>query len=280
MVITNKIGLGTVQFGMDYGISNKFGKTPDEEVVRILSYAKKNGITTIDTASAYGHSEEILGKNDLKQFNVVSKFMPSEKETIKEQLINSLNKLNLSSLYGYLAHRPLKVLEDTGLWKILTKYKREGKIRKIGFSFNEPDELTKVIDAEFIPDLIQVPFNLMDQRFQDHMKILKLNGCEIHTRSVFLQGLLLRDPKELDSYFDEIKKVLVNLQEHKDKLPILLLKWVLQHDFIDKVIIGVNNLQQLEQIIVSIEQEKENLSNIEVEISDNILVPSKWPTKK
>lgn len=281
MRITDKIGLGTVQFGIDYGISNNLGRTPDEEISRILTYAKKAGITILDTASAYGHSETILGKNDLKRFDIVSKFMPLDRGTIEEQLNNSLNKLNQPFLYGYLAHRPLSVVENNcEIWRSLMKVKEEGKIKKIGFSFNEPSELANILDAGLMPDLIQVPFNFVDQRFMNHMKFLKSNGCEIHVRSAFLQGLLLSDPNELSSYFNEIKHILSGLQTYKDKLPALLLKWVLKHNFIDKVIIGVNNMQQLECNISSIEQEQENLDDIEMEISENILMPSKWPKYK
>ena len=76
MGANNKIGLGTVQFGMDYGVSNTKGKTPDIEVSKILEYAKKEGLLYIDTAEAYGCSEEVLGRNDLSGFRIISKFLP------------------------------------------------------------------------------------------------------------------------------------------------------------------------------------------------------------
>ena len=70
----NKIGLGTVQFGLPYGINNTYGQTQEVEVKVILQIASKNGITILDTAHAYGNCETILGKQDLNKFNIVSKF--------------------------------------------------------------------------------------------------------------------------------------------------------------------------------------------------------------
>src|SRR5690606_30981416 len=124
-------------------------------------------------------------------------------------------------------------------------YKGCNKIKKIGFSFNDLNEADKVLGAGFVPDIIQVPFNYLDRRFLPLMKALKKEGCEIHTRSTFLQGLFFCNVENLDNHFLEIKDVLVNLQQYGDTLPSLLLKWVLDCEFVDKVIIGVNNLQQL-----------------------------------
>src|SRR5690606_18186432 len=120
MSIITKLGLGTVQFGIDYGISNTFGKTTSEEVSKILNYASEKNINLIDTAISYGNAEEELGTNSLRQFKIVSKFILDDENNsvdIENQLNTSLNNLNLQSIYGYLAHRPLSVLKDKSVWK-------------------------------------------------------------------------------------------------------------------------------------------------------------------
>lgn len=276
MNLTNKIGLGSVQFGIPYGVSNVDGQTTKEEVQTILELAIKNDVKLIDTASAYGEAEEVLGCFDLSQFNVVSKFMPSsEKGTLEKQFELSLQRLNLKSLYGYLAHRPLDVIENPSQWETLQKLKQEDKLKKIGFSLNTPNELENLISEGFIPDLVQVPYNYFDRRFENSMIELKKNGCEIHTRSTFLQGLFFMNTKELSSFFNEVKPYLNKLQKN-DLLAKSLLKFSLNKSFIDKVIIGVeNSIQFLDNLNMT--SEVENLQDFDYNFSNKILMPMFWP---
>jgi aryl-alcohol dehydrogenase-like predicted oxidoreductase len=276
MINAQKIGIGTVQFGLDYGISNKEGKTNKSEVEQILKTAELKGIQYIDTASAYGSAEEVIGQYDLKQFKIVSKFMPPLKgKKISKQFNQSLFKLNQTSLYGYLAHRPLDLLDNPELWVQLKKLKSRGLVEKIGYSLNEPFEIHQLLEKGFDPDLIQVPYNYFDRRFEDIMIDLKKKGCEIHTRSTFLQGLFFMNPKELSVFFEEIKVVLNTIQNIKP-LNGALLEFVLDKTFIDKVIIGVENVEQLKQNINNINDAPQlpDLKNI---ITENILIPSRWP---
>lgn len=272
-----KIGLGTVQFGIPYGINNQSGQTTSEEVTTILNTAKKAGIQYIDTASAYGNSEEVLGKNDLSSFKVISKFMPMDEFSleINTQLNNSLEKLQIKSLYGYMAHRPLSILSDTKTWGILENLKSKGLVQKIGGSFNHPDEVTKLLNAGIVPDIIQVPFNYFDNRFKESMLELKELGCEIHTRSAFLQGLFFKDASTLHSHFKEVEPFLISLQQEKN-LSGALLKYCLKMPFIDCVIIGVENNYQLVQNLETL-MDAENLASIDVNLPDSILMPALWP---
>ena len=275
MKISEKLGLGTVQFGLPYGISNNAGQTASDEVGKILGTAKAYKVEVLDSASAYGNSENVLGQNDLSSFKMISKFMPPQDESISIQLENSLKILGLNSLYGYLAHRPGEILKDPGQWKELQKFKEKGKVQKIGFSLNEPEELAQLLAENFFPDLVQVPFNYFDRRFETAVKELKNRGCEIHTRSAFLQGLFFMDPHKLDDFFNEVKPIIANLQE-EEPLNGALLKFVLEKSYIDKVIIGVENERQLVQNIESIEIAS-SLPKLESKISENLLIPSRWP---
>lgn len=274
---SQKIGLGTVQFGLPYGISNNSGQTSSEEVSEILNIARKKGIQIIDTASAYGIAEKILGQNDLSSFYVVSKFLPPGNDsTITDQLSKSLDDLGISVLHGYLAHRPNNLAQNLHQWDELISLKQEGKIHKIGFSLERPQELDKLLERGLDPDIVQVPFNYFDRRFKDLMIDLKQHGCEIHTRSAFLQGLFFADISKLNHSFTEVLPLIEHLQKKVNNLPGALLNFVLEKPFIDTVIIGVENRQQFIENLESIAM-FEHLPDLQQEISESILVPSNWP---
>lgn len=276
MQISEKLGLGTVQFGLPYGISNKGGQTPAEEVSKILSYASNNQIEVLDSASGYGSAEKVLGKNNLSSFKVISKFLPpSENQKVVDQFQKSLRDLGVSSLYAYLAHRPLDLISHPQHWQELNELKAERKIKKIGFSLNEPQELDQLSLQGFHPDIIQVPYNYFDRRFEAASKKLKEKGCEIHTRSSFLQGLFFMNPEGLSNYFDEVKPILKQLQ-NLENINGALLNFVIQKPFIDKVIIGIENRKQLKDNVLKAENAY-SLPFLEEKISDNILIPSRWP---
>ena len=274
----SKIGLGSVQFGLPYGISNQTGQTPIEEVSRIFDLAFAEGIRIVDTASGYGTSESVIGMLNDNRFSIVSKFGPSSSfEDIRQQLENSLSALKAKSLYGYLAHRPLDLLENSIVWLELQKLKRENKISKIGFSLNAPDEYYQLKAAGMQPDLVQVPFNYFDSRFREVLIELKANGCEVHTRSTFLQGLFFTDVEKLSPFFDEFKPNLQYLHKtYTNQLEGALLNYVLQQDFIDVVIMGVENAAQLTANLESIAVAPE-LKPLTVSFSDKLVMPMHWP---
>ena len=273
-----KIGLGTVQFGLDYGIANHSGKTPESEVSKILKYAIQQEISYLDTASAYGDSELVLGKNKLKDFKVVTKFMPPEKnQSLRDELEKSIVRLRVKKLYGFLAHRPIDLMDNYDQWDTLQKLKEENKVSKIGFSLNEPSELNKLLALGFQPDLIQVPYNFFDDRFEKQMVLLKSLGCEIHVRSVFLQGLFFMQPENLPNHFNAVKGILKGLQEkHSPYLSGALLKYVLDKEFIDVLIMGVENQTQLKHNLESITKAS-LIQEKSPRLDKKILMPSLWP---
>lgn len=279
MVNEQKIGLGTVQFGTEYGISNTEGQTSPSEIKKILDTARKHRVDVLDTASAYGIAEKVLGEHDLSGFQIVSKFLPPKNGSgIADQFQQSLRDLKVSSLFGYLAHRPLHLAQNREIWDELLNLKRSGKVNKIGYSLNSPAELKQLLDKGMQPDLVQVPFNYFDRRFADPIKELKSSGCEVHTRSAFLQGLFFTNTEQLPEFFDPIKSVIKDLQTDVQNLPNALLKFVLKHPFIDRVIIGVENNAQFLENLRAVE-EAGTLPKLENEISEEILMPSNWPDR-
>lgn len=276
MCLKTKIGLGTAQFGTDYGISNKRGQTSKKEVKSVLKKAYELRLNLIDTAIAYGNAEDVLGNFEMNKFNVVSKFMPTDKfGSIDTQLEKSLRRLRLKSLYGFLAHRPNDIINCPEKWDELLVLKEENKVKKIGFSLNSIEEIESILNKGFVPDLIQVPYNYLDKRFEDYMIFLKKRDCEIHTRSTFLQGLFFLNPMNLEGFFKEVQPIISNLQRNNENLAGSLLAHSLNKQFIDKVIVGVENTEQLIQNIREIEN-AETLPELNQIFSENILNPSLW----
>jgi aryl-alcohol dehydrogenase-like predicted oxidoreductase len=279
MLKTSKLALGTVQFGLDYGISNHDGKPSTNEIEGILSLALKNEIELLDTANAYGGAEQVIGELNSNRFDIITKFLPeSQNGLFENQFQDSLLKLKTESVYGLFAHRPMDVVENPEIWDKMKIQKNNKKVKKIGFSFDRPEEYYAVMEKSFFPDIVQVPFNYFDDRFAGNIiQELKSNGCEIHVRSAFLQGLFFTNTTQLPSFFDEVKELIANLQkEHGSYLAASLLKFVLNDKFVDKVVVGVQNTYQLQNILDSL-VEAPNLRKLDNKINHKILQPSLWP---
>lgn len=289
-----KLGLGTAQFGLVYGISNEVGKTPPEEVQKILDVAFQNGIRIIDTAPLYGTSEEVLGQCVPQKccFAIVTKTPVFNKSLITvddAQMLEDTFRLSLTrtrqqSLYGLLIHRVEDLLSEGGflLMERMLKLKSERLINKIGISVYTGDQIDLVMKNYSI-DLIQLPINILDQRLLDGGYIARLKGAgvEVHARSVFLQGLLLMDPHMLPSHFDTVREHLINyhnILRQNAITPIeAALSFIENQTEIDVVICGVNSHQHLKEIIQSVAGPGKNLNYKEFKINDeSIINPSKW----
>jgi aryl-alcohol dehydrogenase-like predicted oxidoreductase len=205
-----KLALGTVQFGLDYGIANQQGQVPVDEAGAILDLAFAHGVDTLDTAVAYGNCEQRLGEIGVGGWRVISK-LPAIPDGCKDiyrwvadEVTASLRRLHITCLSGLLLHRPRQLLEDGGdrLYKVLQQLKDEGRVQKIGVSIYEPAELDELFDRYQL-DLVQAPFNILDGRLIDSGWLARLpeQGVELHVRSIFLQGLLLMHAGERPKKF-------------------------------------------------------------------------------
>ncbi len=278
MKTTSKIGIGTVQFGVNYGIANQIGQTSESEAHLILDTAQNIGIDCIDTAFGYGNAEQVLGRyKKITSFNTISKFIDVlDPRSLIAQFEQTIFNLNVSKLYGYLAHRPFQLLEYPILWETLLTMKQQGKFDKIGYSLNTVGELEMLLEKEIIPDLVQIPFNFIDQRFKPYFSELKKYNCEIHTRSTYLQGLLLMPTEKIPEYFNSIKPLLTEVKDQTKNTQGALLKYVLNEPAVDKVILGVENNSQLIQNIEALNGAID-IKPHEKKIPDHILIPSLWP---
>ncbi|MFY7740913.1 MAG: aldo/keto reductase [Flavobacterium sp.] len=281
-----KIILGTVQFGIQYGISNTHGVPSDSELESIFSVASELGIQQLDTAKAYGNAEERIGQLSNSKFDVITKFpnVDSEKE-LELALSESLQKLNVSSIYGYLAHNADVLIQNPSLWEVLLKAKKDDKIKKIGYSLYIPEQLERLLDLNCIPDLVQLPYSILDRKFEKQLSILKQLGTEVHVRSVFLQGLYFMNPNELPEKLQPLQDSLVELKnlciENNVSVGEVALNYVISNPNIDKLVIGIETAEQLRENINLVTNWKPNnvlFSKIEaIEIKDkSLLNPVNW----
>lgn len=274
----SKLVLGTVQFGLQYGV-NSAGRPSQEAVKNILSDAAKGGITTLDTSSAYGNSEEVLGESIVTpgEFKIVSKY-PKGETPVGEMFNSSLERLKVDKLYGYLLHHFEVYKNNSAVWDEFVALKESGKVQKIGFSLYTPEELVFILKNGSPFDLIQVPFNIFDKKFLPYMKELHEKGVEIHVRSTFLQGLFFKDRNALPEKLLPMKKYLLQLDEFSKKSGLsiseIALNYNLQNPYIDGVLIGVDNVEQLQMNLNSV---KDTPIDIEIEVKEqDLLNPVNW----
>jgi aryl-alcohol dehydrogenase-like predicted oxidoreductase len=225
-----KLGLGTAQFGLDYGITNKAGKVCSTDIVEILKVAKACNMEIVDTAAAYGDSEKVLGQtiDSEDYFKIVTKTPRIGHDTItqhdtrrvREGFMNSLSQLKRSRVYGLLVHsaQDLIACDAERLADELRCLQSEGLVDRIGVSVYSGEEIDQIIARHEI-DLIQVPVNVFDQRLvaSGHLSLLRERGIEIHARSVFLQGLLLLEPSELPEQFAALRRPLEDYSQFLDE---------------------------------------------------------------
>lgn len=284
-----RLSLGTVQFGMDYGISNKAGKVSKLEAKTMLSTAFSEGIHLLDTAMSYGDSERYLGEIGTQKFSVITKLPACPDECLNvddwiiQQLTNSLETQKRKSIYGLLLHKPNQLLESRGkdIYNSMQKAKRLGLVHKLGISIYSPEELNCILD-EYLLDIVQCPFNLVDQRLYTSgwMKQLKKLGIEIHTRSPFLQGLLLMSHKEMNTKFPIWSEIWDKWHSWLKKSDVsaiqACLSFPLSFSNIDRVIFGANSLNELNEII-RVSKIKAKLKFPEISCNEETLInPSNW----
>jgi len=286
----SKLALGSANFGLDYGLANNSGKISESELSDILFFAQEACIGVLDTAQAYGDSESRIGSIcDDAQFKFVTKIGAevangSFDQNVTSSVKQSCRRLNQSRLYAVMLHRPEVLLGNQGreVARELQMLKEQGIVSKVGVSIYSPEILTALSRVCEL-DIVQVPFNLFDQQILSSgwSDRLKSNGVEIHTRSVFLQGLLLMQRSSLPEYF--IKYWLAHFDawykflshNRADALEVAL-KFALQQEWIDKIVVGVDGVSQL-KALVEIEKSSEQTDFPTLSSNDpNLINPSKW----
>ncbi|MBW1650332.1 MAG: aldo/keto reductase [Deltaproteobacteria bacterium] len=280
-----KIILGTVQFGLNYGINNKCGKISEKQADKIFDYAYENDINTLDTANAYGNSETVIGtyfKNSKNRFKIITKLI--EKDNPEKQLQNTFLKLGVKKIYGFLIHNFSLYKKNPDSYEMLLAYKKK-KILKTGFSLYYPEELNFLIKKNIEFNLIQIPYSIFDRRFEPYFPLLKEKKVEIHIRSLFLQGLIFINPESAPKLFNKLIPKLKRLrqiaQDNKTSVLSLALNFVTSNKYIDKAVVGIDSLNHLKQIIiavnepVSITDNYKQLNQLKEE-NEKLILPIHW----
>lgn len=287
--MSKKIILGTAQFGMNYGISNKSGKIKSSEIFKILNYLKKNNINSLDTASSYLSSEKEIGKyykKTKKKFLITTKYTFKDNKNIKSQFEKTLNSL------GYipntiLAHNYKDYL-NPNFFKEINFIKKKYPIKNIGVSLYNVAELKRILNFKR-PDIIQVPLNILDKRFlkKDLIKSLKKRKIKIQIRSVFLQGLFFKKENFIFRNFSNVKDKYLRLVKianaEKMNLGDLSLNWTFKLKEIDSIVLGIDSFTQLKKNLGVLKKKlsKNTYSQIDkININNNkIIKPYLWKKK-
>jgi aryl-alcohol dehydrogenase-like predicted oxidoreductase len=266
--LVEKIALGSVQWGMNYGIANASGRPLKSELEGMLATAQSAGVSLIDTAFAYGEAETVIGELSAQTdtFEIVTKTKSLDAGTdqsdasriVADAFDASLARLRRSSVYGLMVHNADMLLGPHGdeVWNALTDAKTNGRVQKIGVSVYDPAQLT-TITARYQIDITQLPFNIYDRRFvrSGTIAAMKSAGVEVHVRSAFLQGLLLMTPAQLPAHFDGIRDHHARLHawcQSRQTTPLhAALRFALEHSGADKVVVGAERDAQLREILAA-----------------------------
>jgi len=285
----HRIALGTVQFGLSYGVANNKGQTSYQESKKIVKLAQQNGVNTLDTAVIYGSSEETLGKIGVDGWKIITKLpeISSEPKNIQKlihkQITDSLRRLKVSKLYAVLLHDSGMLSSKNGevYWDTLHNLKGEGIVQKIGYSIYTPDELDTFYER-FYPDIIQAPFNIIDNRLDNSGWLQRMSDdqVEIHARSIFLQGLLLMKQNKRPSYFKQWDSLWESWHRYLKEEDITAIEaslgYVMSDSRIDKLVIGVDCVAHLQQIINLSKEKLEKIPNIFSSKDQKLINPSMW----
>ena len=293
----SKLSLGTVQFGIDYGIANSKGKPNQNSVNKIIEYVVSRGINSFDTAQGYGDSEKVIGNyfgiTDSEPILAVSK-IDSKKLLLSERDFNeliqsSVNQLNVNSLFGLLMHN--SDLMNVWIEKYTTKIdllKSKNIIKYFGVSIYTNQEFEMAINNEDI-DIIQIPFSVFDQRAISNkwFEKAKEKNKLIFIRSIYLQGLLLMDIQSIPvnlvaakEYIKKLDKMCKDLQVTKNELCLSFVNTVAEEA---SLLFGCETLSQAKQnldVFENMNMLEKNIINDIIEnfqdMPEHIYNPTKW----
>ena len=281
-----KLIIGSAQFGMNYGINNSGSKIKLNEIKKIFNILAINNLNKFDTASSYGMSEKIIGKFLNKKHEINTKIQFS-KNTKKNHIGHELKKsqfyLKKRYIHSVLIHSiSNNVIENKKKIDFLNDMKRKKIIQKVGVSIYSIDELKYINDLKKI-DVIQAPFNIFDQRILNlrFLKTLKKFNIELHVRSIFLQGLLLRDRGNLPEYFVKWSKLFDKwhkfLKVNNLRAIEACLNFAFSFPMINKVIVGIDDTCQLMEIIDFLKKKNSKILFPDLQSKDeNLILPFNW----
>lgn len=288
----SRLALGTVQFGLDYGIANRGGQVNHDTAAAILDEAGRQGIDTLDTAIGYGQSESVLGGIGMQGYRIVTK-LPAVPDDcvdidvwVQAQMRASLARLRVDSVHGVLLHRPEQLLSPAGpaLYAALERLKSQGLTVKTGVSIYAPQELDGLA-SRFALDLVQSPLSILDRRLVNSGWSARLAaaGTELHVRSVFLQGLLLMPESDRPAQFTKWQPIWNEWSRWLDATghtPMqACLRYAMSVAGVARVVVGVDSVAQLLQIAGAVDGDLPSLPTWPDDVDITLLNPALWTSR-
>lgn len=265
--------VGTALFGLNYGLSEKKNRVNDKTLRALLDFCEENSIYCLDTSPGYGDAEDRIASylrdkknNSILPFRIITKTPSFGENDSYQKIYNSFRasaesfkeKLPENTRLDLLCHKPDGLIgaNRNDVYSVLNKLRSEGLVDRIGISVYTMEQITG-FEKDWVLDLVQLPINIVDQRFERSLLVrdLRAKGTEIHARSIFLQGLLLKAVSELPEYFlvgrrfDVLKRFEDFVQCQKVTKLFACLNYALHADYIDKIIVGVHSKSELENIV-------------------------------
>jgi aryl-alcohol dehydrogenase-like predicted oxidoreductase len=294
--VQGRLSIGTAQFGMSYGIANRSGVPSLEQGAAILESARLAGVDTLDTAISYGTSEQRLGEIGVRSWRITTKLpaLGSLSETpalvsqwVTETVNGSLQRLRVPSLYGLLLHRSADLNGPAGeqLVSALRRLRDDGVVTRLGVSIYDPLELSPVLERLPI-DIVQAPFNIVDRRLETSGWLDKLvdGGVEVHTRSAFLQGLLLMTASERPNYFQRWHDLWEKWRtwlEQSGLTPLAACAaFVLSRRKIGRIVVGIDSLQQLQEVLQATRSIATDFPSSLACDDPDLVEPWRWPKQQ
>jgi aryl-alcohol dehydrogenase-like predicted oxidoreductase len=255
----SRLTLGTVQFGLPYGVANSSGQPPYETARDILACAIEGGVTCLDTAARYGESEAVLGRALAElgaDVTVVTKIAPLADDLssaradalVEESVTNSLRNLRLESLPFCLFHRE----QDFRYADSLLKLRARGLVERIGCSTTTP-AATRTIIGSGLAEAIQFPASVLDRRFTgpEVAGAAHSGRMAVFARSVYLQGLVFlpdeKTPGDLSEVIPPRRRLAEFAREAGIPLAELALRYVLGLGDLSSILVGVDSVDQMRE---------------------------------
>lgn len=273
-----KLGLGTVQFGQAYGVSNKLGQVSPSDVGAILERAAAAGIRLLDTAANYGEAESVLAQHHTKPFRIVTK-TASARNSVESVIARARQSAQTLGADTLLVHAAAD-LQDAALWPALQKLKSEGLFARIGISAYAADDPAALAER-FRPDVMQLAVSMLDQRLIRDGTLARLKdlNVEVHARSVFLQGLLFMDtlPEKLHPAAPALSAIKEEIAKAGSTPLAAALGFVLSRPEIDVALVGVAQPMELDEILECAAHPPPVLDWRALALDDEVaLTPSRW----
>ncbi|WP_295614191.1 aldo/keto reductase [uncultured Methanobrevibacter sp.] len=293
----SNFGLGTVQFGLDYGFTKR--KT-QEEVNDILNVAVENDINLIDTAREYGDSEEKIGvfnKEFDNDFVIATKLSLIDdlnnlsysflKKHIQQSVNDSLSNLNLDNIPILQLHQvDMELYNNSDFWSCIEDIKQDKLIDNFGVSVYDTDDTQFLLDNHGdIIDFIQIPYNIFDRRFDSIFEQIKINNIDVISRSTFLKGIIPSPVDNIPSELNDIIPYKLKLESASENVGVrvdeLATLFVYYNKNISSTIFGVNSPEELKNNIDTIKQFNEDILDEidfnELSVSEVKLIdPRQW----